>query len=256
MSWTLGILEVGVIPEIPLSAYLPDAPPGASVDPPCFCYVASDGTRTILIDTGPDRARCAESGLRIVGDTTALLREGLATWGVNPRDVELIVHTHLHYDHMGNDLLFPNASVAVQRAELAWATSPDRGPFYVAVEEVTAALGDRLRLLDGESELLPGVSVLPNGGHTPGHQSILIDAADVMACVCGDIVSLRQNLDVVGSVCPDVAATEAFLARARSSGWEMIPSHDPSLRWHSRFVRARPAGARRSPARAGDGSRP
>ena len=250
MSWQLGILEIGVIPEIPLCVYLPDAPDDALIDPPCFCYIATDGSHAILIDTGPDRARSAEAGLQIVGDTTELLAAGLRSWGLAPQDVNLIVHTHLHYDHMQNDLLFPRASVVVQRTELAWATGPDSGPFYVGIESLTGALGDRLRLLDGETEILPGLNALPNGGHTPGHQSVIIQTSTGAVCVCGDIVSLQENLEVIGPVCPDAASTRAFLSRAHDAGWQMLPSHDPGLREHRWYV---PAPAR--PADRGNGGR-
>lgn len=237
MSWSVGIIEVGTIPGIPLSAYLPDAPDSASIDPPCYCYVATDGSSTILVDTGPDRSTSAAAGLVINGDTAAQLAGGLRSAGIAPQDVDLIVHTHLHYDHMQNDLAFPRAQVVVQETELTWATSPQGGPFYVGVGELAAALGDRLAPIGGQSEILPGVTALPNGGHTPGHQSVLITTASGDVCVCGDIVSLHANLTTIGSVCPDVAATEVFLTRARRSAWEMIPSHEPELRSHRWYLR-------------------
>ena len=198
MSWQLSIIEVGVIPDIPLIAYLPDAPADALISPPCYCYLATNGSRIVLIDSGPDHVRAGAAGLRIDGDSPALLAAGLGAAGITAADVDLIVHTHLHYDHMQNDLLFPDAPVVVQRTELDWATSPDSGPFYVDVGELTGALGDRLRLLDGETEILPGLTALPNGGHTPGHQSVLVQTGSGDACVCGDIVSLEENLEVIG----------------------------------------------------------
>jgi len=249
MSWQLSILEVGVIPDIPLAAYLPDAPADALISPPCFCYLVTNGSSVVLIDSGPDHLRADAAGLRIDGESPALLTAGLGAAGITAADVDLIVHTHLHYDHMQNDLLFPNAPVVVQRTELDWATSPDSGPFYVDVGELTGALGERLRLLDGETEILPGLTGLPNGGHTPGHQSVLVRTGSGDTCVCGDIVSLEENLTVIGQVCPDKVATGRFLARARAAGWEMLPSHDPRLRQHGWYL---PAG---SPG-AGAGERP
>ena len=53
MSWRLGIVEVGVIPRLPLSLYLPDASPDELIDPPCYCYLASDGERNVIIDSWP-----------------------------------------------------------------------------------------------------------------------------------------------------------------------------------------------------------
>jgi N-acyl homoserine lactone hydrolase len=238
MSWQLGFFEVGVIPGIPLASYLPGAPPEELIDVPCFCCIASCGGRTILIDTGPDSARSAAAGMSIVGDTAGQLAAGLQAWGVTTHDIDLIVHTHLHYDHIQNDLAFPRAPVAVQAAELDWASGPDCGPYYLGVAEHVHALGSRLVLLDGRAELLPGLTALPNGGHTPGHQSVLVDTADGPACVCGDIVSLRRNARIIGPACPDTAATAAFLEQARTAGWLMLPSHDPALREHAWYLPA------------------
>jgi glyoxylase-like metal-dependent hydrolase (beta-lactamase superfamily II) len=236
MSWSLGIVEVGVIPRLPLSLYLPDASPDELIDPPCYCYLASDGERNVIIDSGPDRARSDAKGLEIVGDTSDLLVAGLRACGVGLANVDCIVHTHLHHDHMQNDLMFPNAVVHVQQAEVAWATGPDCGRFYLGIPEFMTALGDRLNMLDGDAELLPGLRVVLNAGHTPGHQSVIIDTTDNTVCLCGDIVSLFSNIEVVGSICPNVKETEDFLDRARAARWEMIPSHDPKLREHRWYI--------------------
>jgi len=238
MSWRIGIVEVGVIPRLPLNLYLPDAPPDALIDPPCYCYLASDGERNVLVDSGPDRALAGAEGLDIVGDASTLLTTGLEAWGVGPADVDCIVHTHLHHDHMQNDLMFPNAVVQVQRSELEWASRPDCGRFYFGVRELVTALGDRLHTLEGDAQLFSGLRVVLNGGHTPGHQSVVIDTIEeAVVCLCGDIVSLFPNVDIVGSICPNVSETEAFLDRARAAGWEMVPSHDPRLRGHRWYVR-------------------
>jgi len=124
----------------------------------------------------------------------------------------------------------------VQAAELSWATSSAGGPFYLGVAELAEALGDRLMLLDGQTELMPGLTALPNGGHTPGHQSVLVETPARQVCVCGDIVSLQQNTHTIGPVCPDTEATAAFLARASAAGWLMLPSHDPVLREHPWYL--------------------
>lgn len=239
MNWRVSIVEVGVIPQLPLSLYMPDVAPDALIDPACYCYLASDGVQTVIIDTGPDRTRSRAEGLEIVGDTEELLARGLRASGVEPAEVTAIVHTHLHYDHMQNDRMFPTADVFVQEREVEWATGPARDRFYVGVPELLSSLGDRLNVLDGDTELFPGLRVVLNGGHTPGHQSVLVDTIEGVACLCGDIVSLFENVNVVGPICTNVPQTMAFLDRARAAGWEMVPSHDPKLREHRWYIRPR-----------------
>lgn len=236
MRWKLGIIETGTIPSLPLNLYLPDAPEGEVVEPVCYCFVATDGSRSVLIDSGPDRHRLAAEGLETLGDADRLLKAGLAAWDLAPADVTAIVHTHLHYDHMQNDGLFDNAEVFVQREELEWATGPQRDRFCIGVNDLVEALGDRLRPVEGDREIFPGLRVLRNGGHTPGHQSVILDVAGAEVCVCGDIVSMLGNLEVIGPICPDAEQTARFLETARVNGWEMLPSHDPGLRRHRFFV--------------------
>ncbi len=232
MFWSFSIIEVGVIPDVPLVAHVPGTPPEVLVALPCYCFLLTDGSHHVLVDTGADAAASATAGLVIEGDTRELLDVGLDASGVEPEDVTLIVHTHLHYDHVGNDLCFPAAEVVVQRTEVRWATGFDGGPYYVEVPALLDALGERVRTVEGDVELFPGLRVLWNGGHTPGHQSVLLTCRSGGVCVCGDIVPMSANTSIVGSSCPRTAETERFLTIAHDAGWEMIPSHDPELRAH------------------------
>jgi glyoxylase-like metal-dependent hydrolase (beta-lactamase superfamily II) len=232
MSWHVGIIEVGYIPNLPWSIYLPDAAPDQVVDVPCYCYLVTDGTTNLLVDSGADPLAAAAGGLAIVGGGPIAIQEALATERIGARDIDYILHTHLHYDHVENDAAFPRAEVVVQAQELTWARSPTAGPFYVGVGELVGELGDRLTTVEGEVEIRPGITLVPNGGHTPGHQSVLVRTRDETVCLCGDIVAMQANLQIICSVTPDVEATQRFLDRARLAAWTMVPSHDPALRQH------------------------
>jgi glyoxylase-like metal-dependent hydrolase (beta-lactamase superfamily II) len=240
VSWTLSIIEVGVIPAVPLAAHVPGAPPGELISPPCYCYVVVDGSKIVVVDTGADAPSAFAAGLGIEGDTRFLLDQGLRACDITPGDVTLIVHTHLHYDHVGNDLRFSNAEVVVQRSELSWAVGPKAGGYYVETAALLDALGPRVRPVEGEVELLRGLRVIWTGGHTPGHQSVVLSRPSGDVCICGDVVPLHVNTEVVGSSCPWTDDAERFLATARQAKWEMIPSHDPALRLHPSYVAPHP----------------
>jgi glyoxylase-like metal-dependent hydrolase (beta-lactamase superfamily II) len=233
-TWTLDIVEVGIIPHLPWNIYLPDAPPDNYLDVPCYCYLLSSPAGCLLIDTGPDRDRSAAANLEIVGDACSALTTALQRRGRTPDDVELILQTHLHYDHVQNLDLFPRAEVVVRQTELDWARSPDSGPFYVGIDEFLTLAGDRLRPVEGEQTVRPGVTLLPNGGHTPGHQSILVETAEGTTCIAADILPVYRNMEVLPPSY-DPAATTAFRDRVLDAGWEVLPGHDPELRGHRWF---------------------
>jgi N-acyl homoserine lactone hydrolase len=110
-----------------------------------------------------------------------------AEWGVRfdadliPRDVACVVNTHLHFDHCGGNRLFPGVPIHVQRAEREAAKAPDYLEEWVEFEG--AAYVEH----DGEAEILPGIRLVPTPGHSPGHQSVLVDTEDGLVIVAGDV---------------------------------------------------------------------
>lgn len=97
--------------------------------------------------------------------------EALASVGIGAEDIDVIANCHLHPDHAGGNYLFPNVRVMVQRAELEAARQPD----YTYPEYTFDYPDARLEVIEGEMEVAPGLRLVPTAGHTPGHQSLLID---------------------------------------------------------------------------------
>ncbi|HEY3543928.1 MAG TPA: MBL fold metallo-hydrolase [Gaiellaceae bacterium] len=103
-----------------------------------------------------------------------------------PREVDLVVNTHLHFDHCGGNHLFAGVPIHVQARELADA----RGEDDYTVREWVDFDGATYVEHDGEVELLPGIRLIPTPGHTAGHQSVLVDG---VAVVGGDVAySFRE----------------------------------------------------------------
>ncbi len=258
--WQIRIVEVCSLPGTPLSAYVAEAPDDVRLDLPCFAWLLTGGTACVLVDTGPDADASGDLGYDVEGDGRAALLHALGVAGLRPADVDIIVHTHLHQDHFQNDLLFPRAQVVVQRRELEAALagdaacgrlaartrarlaagpyreSQDAGLWYAGAADLAAALGQRLRPAEGRFDLLPGLTLMPSGGHTVGHQSVLVTTADGLVCIAGDVIPLDANREVVGPMTPDEEAARAFLRTVRASQWEVLPSHEPALRGHRWFV--------------------
>ena len=141
--------------------------------------------------------------------------EACRSAGLDAKDVRAIVISHLHFDHAGNAQLFPGVPVYVQAVEREAA----RAPRYTILEFVEAP-GIEYRLLEGNAELVPGLEVIATPGHTPGHQSVLVDGHEFIAAQAAenvDDLSAEKLRDWLGDRAG--AVTAVYL------------SHDPRI-WH------------------------
>ena len=127
------------------------------------------------------------------------LRNVLKDLGVAPADVKYVINTHLHHDHLGGNRFFTNAKHFVQKDEFRFAMYPDDAfsSRYTIKTDLDGAQLD-WQLLEGEAEVLPGISLIPTPGHSPGHQSILLhDLPGVGPMIyCGDAVYLKENWEM------------------------------------------------------------
>jgi glyoxylase-like metal-dependent hydrolase (beta-lactamase superfamily II) len=114
------------------------------------------------------------------------LEAALAAKGIAMADVTAVANCHLHIDHAGQNALFPGRPIFVQRREWAMVWEPD----YTIPEWVDVP-GLAYEVLDGEAEVAPGIRVVPTAGHTPGHQSLVVETAEGTVLVAGQAVLTR-----------------------------------------------------------------
>ncbi len=204
--------------------------PGTTVDAPCTGFLILGGSEPILVDSGiaqiePPFSQTPEQAL-----TACLARHGL-----EPADIGLLVHTHLHVDHAGLDDQLPNARILVQRDELEFAATPGFPPFFYSQDDIAKLNGplrSRVELLDGDTEIVPGIRAVVTGGHTPAHQMLEVDLDSGLAILTGDIVylldpGLEQQLPP--GYWFNVADVLAALARIKRDATYPVPSHDPAV---------------------------
>ncbi len=183
-------------------------------------------TERILVDTGigqiPEKYR---KYYTIDHDTT--LEMSLAEEGLKPQDITMVINTHLHFDHCGNNILFKNAKFLIQQTELEYAHNPHRfqkGAYMKLLFDI-----GKYTIISGETKPVPGVQIIPTIGHTPGHQSVVIENYNGKRYIyCGDVAPLKENLDdrnIVGVLYNPVEALEA-IDKLREIEGEYIYSHD------------------------------
>lgn len=186
--------------------------------------------RLALVDTGLEDFVPPEEFTRETGLEALLMEDALAKAGVDPADIAVVINTHLHDDHCGNNPLFPNAAIYVQRAE----AEACRNPHPLDYRYDDSYIADvNLVELEGDAEILPGLRVKATPGHTPGSQTVLVETSEGEAVITGMCCNAENFPDAGPAVCPGVHC-DAFLAydavqrlnELRKGGARVYPLHD------------------------------
>jgi glyoxylase-like metal-dependent hydrolase (beta-lactamase superfamily II) len=154
-------------------------------------YIKTKETE-ILVDTGISSRDMKRYLFGNVYEDHQSIEEALEKRGTNPGRIKIIIQTHLHYDHCGNNRLFPNAKVIVQARELEFARNPHpvfRGSYNPSFFE-----SSDFEIVDGEEEIVPGIRVVPVPGHSPGVQAVLVDMEGKKAALTG-FCSVLENFE-------------------------------------------------------------
>jgi N-acyl homoserine lactone hydrolase len=145
---------------------------------PCLGYLLDHPAGLLMVDTGMGTHADVDAYYR---PRRRSIDAALGSIGVQVADIRFLVNCHLHFDHCGGNPMFPNRPIFTQRIELETARQT---PDYTLPELIDAP-GLRYEQLDGETEILPSVTVLPTPGHTPGHQSLIVRRPDGAVIVAG-----------------------------------------------------------------------
>jgi glyoxylase-like metal-dependent hydrolase (beta-lactamase superfamily II) len=207
------------------------------------------GGHSLLVETGTG-VRISDRDRDIKGVEGGDPAEALRAVGEDPASIDYVVVTHLHYDHAGGMVdaagrpLFPNARYVVQRDEAEAAHGDElRVQGIMEVEQLDAVrAAGQLAEVNGEVEVMPGVRVLPTGGHTRGSQAVLIgvdrpggrsgDPTD-RAILWGDLIPTRWQVPVRWTSAYDdypidaIEVRNELVARAAAEGWWCYFTHDP-----------------------------
>jgi len=180
----------------------------------------------ILIDTGMGELPEHLAGFyKVQRDGKGILMS-LREHGLHPDDINIVVNTHLHVDHAGNNHLFENARIYVQKREIEFALNPARWMRGGYIAEEIKRL--KLHPITGDCTIVDGVRTILTGGHTPGHQAVIVETGENTYIYCGDIAPLRENLEkrsIVGILTNPQEAQDALDLLASMKGVHIF-AHD------------------------------
>lgn len=206
------------------------------------CLLIRAGGKRILVDTGAGSKHPLRRQHTYAMKADAL-PDDLRAHGLGVEDIDVVALTHLHFDHAGGATrfdpagkvvpTFPNASYLVQRRDWEEASHPnERARFsYIAEDFLPLAEHRQLELLDGDTQIAPGVWMKVTGGHTPGHQSVQIESDGQRAACLGDVLPTPNHLPVDFATAWDTGPLDTMeckrqsLSLAEREGWLLIFGH-------------------------------
>lgn len=174
---------------------------GVKIVAPILFWFIEGASQRILVDTGASDAGWAA---RYHHPIERLPHEeplnAVASLGLKPGDIDVIINTHLHWDHCFNNDLFPNARILVQKEEARYAIAPlpCHALYYesqlIGMTPAWLKTLSRTELIEGETTVEPGITLVPLPGHTPGFQGVLIDLdGGRRVLIAGDTLPLWEN---------------------------------------------------------------
>ncbi len=176
---------------------------------PIYCWYLEGGEKRILVDTGEQAPLISDSREHALGAKILTFEEGLAKWGLNPADIDIVIHTHLHRDHIENDIKCMNATFFIHEKE--WAQIDDPHPLDYRYED--SFLWDieergQIKFVKEDMEIVSGVKVVHTPAHTEGGISVFVETEQGTAIITG-FCTILENFDPP--------------PRAKGQGLEAIP---------------------------------
>ena len=205
------------------------------------------GKQTILIETGignklPDRM------VKFYGQPAKLL-ENLGSAGIAPDDIDIVINSHLHFDHCGWNTMrdkngkivptFPRAKYYAPEGEWQYARKPserDSISFLPDNYDPVVASG-QMTLLKGGEEIVPGISVETFRGHTAHMQGIIVQSGGQTACYISDLIPTKAHIDLTWGMGFDlypldtIESKKQYYSRALPEKWLTVFTHDPKTPW-------------------------
>jgi len=204
------------------------------------------GKQTILIETGIGN-KLSEKMQRIYGQPEKLL-ENLSAAGISPEEIDIVINSHLHFDHCGWNTIrqdgkvvatFPKAKYYAPEGEWRHGHKPlERDAIsYIGENYDPLVESGQMKLLRGDQEIVPGVSVKVFPGHTETMQAIILQSGGKTACYISDLIPTTAHLDLTWGMAFDlfpvqtIESKKKYYAQAIPEKWLTMFTHDAQVAW-------------------------
>lgn len=210
------------------------------------CLLIVTSKSTLLVDTGiGEKLDPKFENIYAISKSTSLLKS-LEAIGIASDEIDIVINTHLHFDHAGGNTressgevtcTFPKAKYIIQRGEWEDALNPNDRTKGSYLEENLLPIEEsgQLQLIDGSCEIEKGVRTYVTGGHTPHHQAVFVEVGDGVALYLGDLIPTSHHLKIPWVMGYDlypldtIKVKKKLLDRALKEKWVLIFEHDPDV---------------------------
>jgi glyoxylase-like metal-dependent hydrolase (beta-lactamase superfamily II) len=216
---------------------------------PLTIFYIAGGEKKVLVDTGggipgsPSQTRFHGPYERQPEEEPAAALK--AATGLDPKDIDIVIITHLHWDHCCNNHLFPQADFYVQRSEMIATIDPiprfrnTYEAFSLGVIPPWAQQATKWKIVDGEANVIDGIRLIPVPGHSKGIQGVLVQTAKGPYFLASDAIPLYDNMATEpwtpSPMHLDLESYYASLAKIQALGATVIPSHDAAVFKHKSY---------------------
>jgi glyoxylase-like metal-dependent hydrolase (beta-lactamase superfamily II) len=243
--WLDGGAMFGVVPKVLWEKTNP-ADQHNRIEMAFNCCLVRTQNKNILIDTGVGDKLDEKFAEIYKIDKPQNISTSLKAVGLSEADIDIVINTHLHFDHCGGNTKvengefvprFKNAKYFIQRQEWEDATHPNERTKASYLKENFVPIKEKgqLELVDGDKEIVPGVKTIATGGHTLGHQSILIKSEGKIAFYLGDLIPTTSHIKIPYVMGYDlypldtIKKKKELLKKAVEEHWLLIFEHDPKI---------------------------
>ncbi len=205
------------------------------------------GKQTVLVETGMGN-KLSDRMIKFYGQPAKLLTN-LSAAGVAPDDIDIVINTHLHFDHCGWNTVrgkngkivptFPRAKYYAPEGEWQYARHPSERDAISYIPENYDPLVEsgQMTLLKGSEEVAPGISVKTLPGHTAHMQVVIVESAGLTACYTSDLIPTTAHIDITWGMSFDlyplqtVESKKQYYAKAIAEKWLTVFTHDAKVPW-------------------------